>query len=77
LRMNWDNIQVLAIWILGSLFAIAIIGDQPYLGIAVAILAGVAVGISHLLAFDKAEARENRDQAKEKTANPSRDQERT
>jgi hypothetical protein len=56
--MNWDNVQVLAIWILGSFLAIAIIGDQPYLGIAVAILAGVAVGITHLVAFDKAEGKE-------------------
>jgi hypothetical protein len=48
-----DRATVLAIWIAASLLAIAILGDLPYLGIAVAICGGVVVGITHLLAFDR------------------------
>jgi hypothetical protein len=33
--------------------AIAIIGDEPYLGLAVAVLSGIAVGLASLLASEK------------------------
>jgi hypothetical protein len=52
-RIDWDMLQVPAIWVLGALVAIAIIGDQPYLGLAVAILGGIATGIAIVLAYDR------------------------
>jgi len=38
-----------AIWLLTSLTAIALIGDTPYLGLTVAILGGVALGLASFL----------------------------
>lgn len=74
MRINWDNIQVIAIWVFGSLLAIAIISNQPYFGIAVAVLAGVAVGITHLLTFDKAQGKADRDDEQKEPANQIGDQ---
>ncbi len=53
MKIDWDKIQVLALWALGSLLAIAFIGDQPYLGLAIAILGGVGVGLASVLAYDR------------------------
>lgn len=53
--MDWDKARVFGLWILVSVLAIAIIGDLPYLAIAVAIVGGVAVGIAHLVAFEQEE----------------------
>lgn len=44
------------IWVLTSLTAIALIGDTPYLGLTVAILAGVAVGLASFLHFQTEQA---------------------
>jgi len=41
---------------LTSLTAIALIGDSPYLGLTVAILAGVAVGLASFLHFQTGHA---------------------
>jgi hypothetical protein len=38
-----------AIWVLTSLTAIALIGDTPYLGLAVGILGGIALGLASFL----------------------------
>lgn len=54
LKIDWDVIKVPTIWVLGTLLAIAIIGDQPYLGLAVAILGGIAVGLASVSAYDRA-----------------------
>jgi hypothetical protein len=50
MKSKWDLLQVPAIWVLGSLMAIAVIGDAPYLGLAIAILAGIALGLATHLA---------------------------
>lgn len=41
------------IWLVGTLIAIAVIGDNLYLGLAVAISSGIVFGIVNFLAFQK------------------------
>ncbi len=53
-KISWDKLQLFAIWVLGSLLAIAVIGDQPYLALAIAILSGIVLGLASLLVYDKA-----------------------
>jgi hypothetical protein len=43
--MKHKRIYALGVWLIGSLLAIALIGDSPYLGLGVAIMSGVAFGI--------------------------------
>ena len=38
-------LTVPGVWLLASLLAIAYIGDNPYLGLGIAILGGVAFGV--------------------------------
>lgn len=43
------------VWLLGSLISIAVIGENLYLGLALAIIAGILFGIANLLAFKNPE----------------------
>ena len=54
MRINPHQIQLPVIWVMATLLAIALIGEQPYLGLAVAILGGVALGLASIIAFDEA-----------------------
>ena len=42
------------IWLTGSLLSIAFVGDQPYLGLILALLSGIAVGLASIIAYDQA-----------------------
>jgi hypothetical protein len=43
---RWErNLTALLLWVLVSLLAIAVIGDQPYLGLAIAMVGGIGLGI--------------------------------
>ncbi len=53
MKFDWDKLQAFAIWVLGSLLAIAVIGDQPYIGLALAMLSGIALGLAAVIAYDK------------------------
>ena len=53
-------LTVLGIWVLASLLAIAYIGSHPYLGLAIAVLGGIAFGVAAFLTYE-AEQRENTD----------------
>lgn len=58
---RWSNcLTVLGIWVLASLLAIAYIGSHPYLGLAIAVLGGIAFGVAAFLSYE-AEQRENTD----------------
>ena len=58
---RWSNcLTVLGIWVLASLLAIAYIGSHPYLGLAIAVLGGIAFGVAAFLTYE-AEQRENTD----------------
>jgi hypothetical protein len=43
--------HALFVWLVGTLLAIALIGDAPYLGLGIAILSGIVFGIVNLIAF--------------------------
>lgn len=45
-------LTVLGIWVLASLLAIAYIGSHPYLGLAIAVLGGVAFGVAAFLTYE-------------------------
>lgn len=49
--MKLKSWHALLVWLIGSLIAIAVIGDNPYLGLGIAIAAGIAFGIVNFLAF--------------------------
>ncbi|OGO43793.1 MAG: hypothetical protein A2Z04_05130 [Chloroflexi bacterium RBG_16_57_9] len=52
-RKRWErNLTVILLWILFSLLAIAYIGDQPYLGLAIAIGGGIIMGVVAFLNFE-------------------------
>ena len=53
-------LTVLGVWVLASLLAIAYIGSHPYLGLAIAVLGGIAFGVAAFLTYE-AEQRENTD----------------
>lgn len=58
---RWSNcLTVLGIWVLASLLAIAYIGSHPYLGLAIAVLGGIAFGVAAFLSYE-AEQGENTD----------------
>lgn len=40
-----------AVWLLVSLVAIALVGDNPYLGVAVAVAGGVCFGLLNAMTF--------------------------
>lgn len=42
--MKHKLVYALGVWAIGSLLAIALIGDAPYVGLGVAILSGIAFG---------------------------------
>ena len=52
-------LTVLGIWVLASLLAIAYIGSHPYLGLAIAVLGGIAFGVVAFLSYE-AEQREKK-----------------
>ena len=45
-------LTVLGIWVLASLLAIAYIGSHPYLGLAIAVLGGIAFGVAAFLSYE-------------------------
>ena len=53
-------LTVLGVWVLASLLAIAYIGSHPYLGLAIAVLGGIAFGVAAFLTYE-AEQREKQD----------------
>lgn len=48
----------LLIWLVGSLVAIALIGEAPYVGLAVALLSGIAFGLANIVRFKKGEKKD-------------------
>ena len=52
-------LTVLGIWVLASLLAIAYIGSHPYLGLAIAVLGGIAFGVAAFMSYE-AEQREEK-----------------
>lgn len=48
------SLNLLLVWILFSLLAIAYIGQHPYLGLAIAIVGGIVLGILSFLYFEPA-----------------------
>jgi len=51
---RWSNcLTVLGIWVLASLLAIAYIGSHPYLGLGIAILGGIALGVAAFLTYEE------------------------
>lgn len=67
--MNWRrwerNLTVILLWILFSLLAIAYIGDQPYLGLAIAIGGGIVMGVVAFLNFEATQREERATRAAE------------
>jgi hypothetical protein len=50
---RWTNcLTVLGIWVLASLLAIAYIGSHPYLGLGIAILGGIILGIVAFVSYE-------------------------
>jgi hypothetical protein len=47
--MRWWH--ALLVWLIGSLIAIAVIGENLYLGLGIAIASGAAFGIVNYLCF--------------------------
>jgi len=45
-------LEPLSLWILFSLLAIAFVGTRPYIGLAIAILGGVLMGLSSVVSYD-------------------------
>lgn len=45
---RWHTVLI---WLLGSLIAIAVIGENLYAGLVIAIVSGIIFGIVNLLAF--------------------------
>jgi hypothetical protein len=45
-------LTVLGVWVLASLLAIAYIGSHPYLGLAIAVLGGIAFGVAAFLTYE-------------------------
>jgi hypothetical protein len=55
---RWEgNLTALLLWILISLLAIALIGDYPYLGLAIAIVGGITLGIISVRNFETGHTR--------------------
>jgi hypothetical protein len=46
-------LTVLGVWVLVSLLAIAYIGNHPYLGLAIALLGGIAFGVVAFLSYEE------------------------
>jgi hypothetical protein len=50
---RWErNLTLLLLWVLVSLLAISIIGEQPYLALAIAIVGGIVLGIVAVRSFE-------------------------
>lgn len=45
--------HALLIWLVGTLMAIAVIGDNLYLGVGLAIASGIVFGVVNFLAFSR------------------------
>ncbi len=56
--MKLDIWHALLVWAIGSLVAIALIGDALYLGLAVALLSGVAFGLINVWAYRRRQAQD-------------------
>ena len=59
-------LEPLSLWVLFSLLAIAFVGTRPYIGLAIAILGGVLMGLSSVVSYDS-QCREVTNQGKEKS----------
>lgn len=55
-KMNGEGIQAVFLWVLVSLLAIAVMGDDPLLGLALVALGGIAVGLQGVLWFARGQA---------------------
>ena len=51
MRALSGGIQPFLLWILFSLLTIALIGSRPYVALAVALLGGIAMGLSSLVSY--------------------------
>lgn len=49
--MKLKPYHTLLLWLIGTLIAIALIGENLYLGVGVASVAGILFGITNLLAY--------------------------
>ena len=50
---RWErNLNLFLLWVLASLLAIAYIGNLPYLGLAIAIVGGILVGLVAVLNYE-------------------------
>jgi len=45
-------LEPLSLWVLFSLLAIAFVGTRPYIGLAIAILGGVLMGLSAVVSYN-------------------------
>jgi len=59
-------LEPLSLWVLFSLLAVAFVGTRPYVGLAIAILGGVLMGLSSVVSYDS-QCREVTNQGKEKS----------
>lgn len=48
--MRFRRWHAFLIWLVGTLTAVALIGDTPYLGLSIAVLSGVVMGMIAWLA---------------------------
>jgi uncharacterized PurR-regulated membrane protein YhhQ (DUF165 family) len=53
MRFPTRTVNLLLLWILFSLLAIAYIGERPYLGLAIAVIGGILLGIASFLYTDR------------------------
>jgi len=50
---RWErNLNVFLLWVLFSLLAIAYIGEHPYLGLAIAVVGGIILGVVAFRSFE-------------------------
>ena len=45
-------LEPLSLWVLFSLLAIALVGTRPHIGLAIAILGGLLMGLSSVASYD-------------------------
>jgi len=62
--------EPLSLWVLFSLLAIAFVGTKPQVGLAIAILGGVLMGLSSIVSYDS-QCREVANHGKERSQDSS------
>ncbi len=60
--MKFHKWHAFLIWLVGTLIAIAVIGENGYLGLGLAIASGIVFGIANFLAFQSDEGRMTKDE---------------